>query len=162
MKKYILSGAFIIAFVAYVGYHQKNGSAQPLPTTDNSTSSGSGETSAPSESTNPGAGNGKTPSPTPAPTSTGLKDGSYTGSVVDAYYGNIQVKAVISGGKLTDVVFLQYPNDRQQSVEINSAALPQLRSEAISAQSANVNVVSGATQTSEAFFKSLASALSQA
>ncbi|HEX3096025.1 MAG TPA: hypothetical protein VHQ20_02810, partial [Patescibacteria group bacterium] len=46
--------------------------------------------------------------PTAPPVSAGkYKDGTYTGSVADAYYGNIQVKAIISGGKITDVIFLQ-------------------------------------------------------
>lgn len=90
------------------------------------------------------------------------KDGSYTGSVADAYYGNVQVKAVISGGKLSDVVFLSYPNDRQNSVRINTYATPLLKSEAISAQSANVDAVSGASFTSKAFKESLSSALLQA
>ena len=58
--------------------------------------------------------------------------------------------------------FAQYPNDRDESVQINQAAMPQLKQEAIQAQSSNVDVISGATQTSQAFVQSLASALSQA
>jgi len=49
--------------------------------------------------------------PTLMQTMGSYKDGSYTGSVQDAFYGNIQVRAVISGGKITDVLFLQFPND---------------------------------------------------
>ena len=58
--------------------------------------------------------------------------------------------------------FLEYPNHRDRSVEINNYAMPQLTSEAISAQSAQVDVISGATDTSEAFMQSLGDALSQA
>lgn len=90
------------------------------------------------------------------------KDGSFTGSVEDAYYGNIQVKAIISGGKIVDVIFLQYPNDNSTSQYINSQAMPLLKQEAIQAQSANVNGVSGASETSPAFIASLTNALSQA
>lgn len=90
------------------------------------------------------------------------KDGQYTGDVTDAYYGNVQVKAIITGGKITDVQFLQYPHDRGTSIRINSQAMPYLTQEAVSAQSASVDIISGATQTSLAFQKSLASALSQA
>lgn len=90
------------------------------------------------------------------------RNGSYTGSVADAFYGNVQVKAVISGGKLADVQFLQYPNDRGHSIEINQYATPLLKQEAITAQNANVDLVSGATATSEAFIQSLTNALSQA
>jgi uncharacterized protein with FMN-binding domain len=106
-----------------------------------------------------------TPTPTTTPKVTsanGWKDGTYTGDSVDAYYGFIQVKAIIAGGRLTDVVFLDYPQDRSTSVQKNVRAMPILKSEAISKQSANVNSVSGATYSSEAFNQSLASALALA
>ena len=90
------------------------------------------------------------------------KDGTYTGKSADAFYGNIQVQAVIAGGKLTDVRFLQYPNDRTRSIAINTLAMPNLKQEAIQAQTANVNIITGATDSSNAFDQSLSSALSQA
>ena len=73
-----------------------------------------------------------------------------------------EVSAVVSGGKLVDVTFLQYPDAGGHTTEVSNFALPQLRQEAIVAQSANVNIVSGATQDSQAFQQSLAAALSQA
>ncbi|MFI5265170.1 MAG: FMN-binding protein [Candidatus Levyibacteriota bacterium] len=91
-----------------------------------------------------------------------FKDGTYTGNAADAFYGTIQVQTVISGGKITDVVFLQYPNDRSRSIAINTFAMPNLKQEAITAQSAQVDIVSGATDSSNAFIQSLSSALSQA
>ena len=104
-----------------------------------------------------------TPAPVPVPKPAGkYLDGSYTGSAADAYYGMIQVKAIIQNGALADVQFLQYPSDRGTSVRINTRAMPILKQEAISAQSASVNIVSGATDSSQAFQQSLASALSQA
>jgi uncharacterized protein with FMN-binding domain len=103
------------------------------------------------------------PTPTPPPAPKGqYTDGQYTGSVADAYYGNIQVEVTISGGKLTDVSFLQYPSDRSYSRYVNGQAMPYLKAEAIAAQSANVDIVSGATDSSQAFQQSLASALAQA
>jgi uncharacterized protein with FMN-binding domain len=90
------------------------------------------------------------------------KDGTYTGSVADAFYGNVEVQATISGGKIADVAFLQYPSDRSTSRSINSQAMPYLQQEAIAAQTGQVNVVSGATDTSNAFVQSLTSALAQA
>jgi uncharacterized protein with FMN-binding domain len=72
------------------------------------------------------------------------------------------VRATISGGKLTDVQFLSYPNDRSTSRRINSVAMPYLTQEAIQAQSASVATVSGASDTSAAFRQSLGNALSQA
>ena len=106
--------------------------------------------------------------PTPAPTiiipvSSGLyRNGSYTGAVADASYGYVQVTAVISGGKLTDVKFLDYPQDRQTSLQKSMRAMPILISEAISIQDSNVNTVSGASFTSQAYRESLGSALAQA
>ena len=93
---------------------------------------------------------------------TGYTDGSYTGPVADAYYGVVQVQAIVQGGRLAGINVLQYPSDRRTSVVINRQAVPMLRDEVISAQSANVDIVSGATLTSEAFIRSLDSALSQA
>lgn len=90
------------------------------------------------------------------------KDGVYTGASADAYYGQVQVKIAVRAGKITDAVAINYPRDRQTSVIINGQATPILRSEALAAQSAQVDMVSGATYTSTGFIQSLASALSQA
>ena len=116
---------------------------------------------------------GSSPSITPVPTQSSpkmmmqpmrgqYKDGTYTGSVEDAFYGNIQVQAKISSGRIVDVVFLQYPNDNGTSISINSQADPMLTQEAIQAQSANVDIISGASASSQAFQASLANALAQA
>lgn len=90
------------------------------------------------------------------------KDGTYKGSVADAYYGNVQVSVVVSGGKITDVKFLQYPNTHPTSVYINQQAIPYLKQEAIQVQSSNVQIISGATFTSQAFLQSMQAALNQA
>ncbi len=92
----------------------------------------------------------------------GLYDGTYRGPVVDAYYGLMQIEAVVQNGRLATIHVLRFPNDRRTSIYINHRALPQLRNEVISAQSANVDVVSGATLSSEAFIQSLGAALSKA
>ena len=97
-----------------------------------------------------------------AQTSSKYKDGTYTGSVADAYYGNVQVSVTITGGKITDVKFLQYPYTHSTSVFINKQAMPYLKQETIQAQSSNVQLISGATFTSQAFVQSLQSALSKA
>jgi uncharacterized protein with FMN-binding domain len=103
------------------------------------------------------------PTPAPAPKKTGIyNDGTYTGSSENAYYGNVQVQVTIANGMISDVQFLDYPQDRNTSRRINSQAMPILTREAISVQSANVDRVSGASDTSAAFKQSLASALAQA
>ncbi len=155
MKKILLSAFVIITFVIYSlqQRHEGLGSKVSLPaslTQNNQNQSGSN---------NPASQQNAAATTQPAAT---YKDGQYTGSVADAYYGYIQVKVTISGGKISDVVFLQYPNDRENSVFINQQAMPYLKQEAIQAQSAKVDVVSGATDTSMAFVQSLTTALSQA
>jgi uncharacterized protein with FMN-binding domain len=162
MKKVLLSGFVVFTFIGYAlqqRFDTENSQAvvPVLPTS----------TSAPTP-TLPITSSGTTPppiptaTPTPKQTSGQYKNGQYTGSVADAYYGNVQVKAIITGGRISDVQFLQYPNDRRTSQMINSQAMPYLTQEAIQAQSANVNGVSGATATSRAFIESLTSALAQA
>ncbi len=100
--------------------------------------------------------------PPPAVASGQYKDGTYTGPGVDAYWGVVQVKAIVQKGQITDVQFLQYPSDRRTSQRINSTVMPWLQTEAIQAQSANVDLISGATLTSEAFAQSLQAALTSA
>jgi len=100
---------------------------------------------------------------TPSPNGVAAyKDGTYTGLAIDVQYGIVQVKANISGGKITDVQFVQIPSGAGHTNEVSSTAGPILKQEAITAQSANVNAVSGATQTSQGFIQSLQSALDQA
>jgi len=108
------------------------------------------------------------PTDVPAPTDTAVptagqyKDGTYKGPTVDAYYGYVQVEADVQNGQIADVKFLQYPSDRRTSQRINSIAMPYLTTEAIQAQSASVDIISGATLTSEAFAQSLQAALQNA
>ena len=105
------------------------------------------------------------PTPVPVPVvkpSGQYVDGTYTGDSEGAYYGDVQVEAVVQGGKLSAVNFLQYPSDRRTSQSINNRAMAVLKTEAIQAQSSNVSIVSGATDTSAAFQQSLATALAQA
>ncbi len=97
-----------------------------------------------------------------ASATSGLNDGTYRGPVVDAYYGLMQIEAVVRNGRLATIHVLQYPNDRRTSIYINRQALPMLRDEVISAQSARVDIVSGATLSSHAFIQSLGAALSKA
>jgi len=187
MKKFFATTAFIAVFAAYA-FNQYLGSSaasnvastqsapsqtsqsasQPIaaaPQTTATVASTQAATTATTPASTPTTATAPapTPAPTPAPKPKGQYiDGSYTGSVADAYYGSVQVRATISGGRLTDVAFLQYPNDRSTSRYINGQAMPLLTQEALQAQSAQVSGVSGASDTSYAFVQSLSSALAQA
>lgn len=95
-------------------------------------------------------------------TSGKYKDGTYTGSSTSTRWGDVQVQITISGGKLTKISVLNSPNSEQKSIEINEQALPTYKSEAIKAQSANIQQISGATETYKGFTGSLQNALNQA
>lgn len=98
------------------------------------------------------------------PTATGLyQDGQYEGdSYAARRFGNVQVEVVISGGQITDINILDYPYERSTSNRISQLSLPYLMQEAIQVQSASVDLISGATYTSEAFIESLQTALDDA
>jgi uncharacterized protein with FMN-binding domain len=156
VKKFAVAVLIIGTFILYSLLYGHANVVAVLPNNStNSSSSGRGSSTSVVPAT-PGTTN------TPGTPGSLYKDGSYTGSVADAQWGYIQVKAIISNGKITDVQFLQYPNERDRSIMINNYADPQLTSEAIAAQSANVDIVTGATDTSQAFIQSLSDALSQA
>ncbi len=89
------------------------------------------------------------------------KDGDYTGETA-IEWGPIQIKVTIADGKIADVEFLQMPFDRSRSVEISTFAKPLLKSEAIEAQAAQVNMISSATATSFGFRVAMAAALNAA
>lgn len=159
MKKFLLATLIIGAFILFsLLYNHTSAVALPPGSSTDSSSTTRPPSSGLASAT---AGATDTPAATQAPDAL-YRDGSYTGSVADAQWGYIQVKVIIQNGKITDVQFLQYPNERERSVMINSTADPQLTSEAIQAQSADVDIVTGATDTSEAFIQSLTDALAQA
>lgn len=168
MKKVALSSVVVLAFLIYA-FHQsaKNTGSIAIPNKNSLTGNLSSNNSFSPDVTTPSpALSDQSPlTPTDAPdksTSVGLKDGTYTGDVANAFYGNLQVQAIINRGKISDIKFLVYPQDRGHTIEVSNYSLPVLKSEAIQSQSAQVDIVTGATQTSEAFTQSLQSALNQA
>ncbi|MFC1430289.1 FMN-binding protein [Streptacidiphilus sp. N1-3] len=113
-------------------------------------------------SAEPGASAGAAPgASTGARPGASAVSGGFTGTVVDTRYGPVQVRAVLAGGRITDVVVLQ-ETDGGRSRAIDSYALPILRSEVLAAQGANIDVVSGATYTSSGYAQSLQAALDRA
>jgi len=103
--------------------------------------------------TGPGASGTRPAAPAP---------GTYTGDTVDTRYGPVQVRVTISGGRLTGVTAVRTPSENERDRETAGYAVPVLTSEALTAQSAHIDTVSGATYTSEGYMRSLQSALDQA
>lgn len=120
----------------------------------------------PSASTTPTASASASASASPsgaAPAATsGLTDGTFTGSATNTRYGPVQVQITVTGGKIVDVQAVEYPTDNSRDRQINERAIPQLVSETLNAQSADIHLVSGATYTSQGYLDSLQSAIDQA
>lgn len=89
------------------------------------------------------------------------KDGTYTGKAVSNSHGDIQLSITVTGGKITDVTMITYPT-RGRSQSINSQAIPQYVESVIAEQSAEISLISGSTETYEAFVGSLQDAVNQA
>jgi uncharacterized protein with FMN-binding domain len=108
----------------------------------------------------------------PAPTSTSTPTASsrspapstrrVSGDAIDTQYGVVQVRITLRGGRIVSIANVALPFDRNRSQEISLLAGPLLRREALQAQSARIDVVSGATYTSDGYAQSLQSALDRA
>lgn len=140
-------------------------STPPGSSTPSSPAAGPGAASRGSGSPT-GSAASRTSAPAPRPTATARPTtgatGTFTGSVAQTQYGPVQVRVVMTGGRMTDVTALQLPNSSSRSVQLSGRAAPVLRQEALSAQSAAINTVSGATYTSQGYRSSLQAALDAA
>jgi uncharacterized protein with FMN-binding domain len=99
---------------------------------------------------------------TPSSSKTSSGDRTATGDAISTRYGNVQLRVTISGGKITDVQAVQLPQTDPKSVQISSFAAPTLRQSSLTNQSASIDVVSGATYTSDGYKTALQSALDKA
>jgi uncharacterized protein with FMN-binding domain len=113
-------------------------------------------------SPSPSASGSGTPAPSPTPSPKAAANGVFTGSDVPNRFGDVQVRVVITNGRITDIQALRLPSDRAQSAYISQVAGPMLRTEALNAQSASIDIISGATYTSDSYGQSLETALQQA
>ncbi|WP_432839110.1 FMN-binding protein [Dactylosporangium sp. CA-092794] len=109
--------------------------------------------------TSVGSSGGTTAAPVIADAAAGK---TYDGSVAQTRWGPVQVRITVDGGRITDVVAVQYPDNNRRDQQINDYALPQLRTEVLQAQGADIDAVSGATVTSDGYKESLQAALDAA
>jgi uncharacterized protein with FMN-binding domain len=145
MRRIVIWLASTITIVVLLfGYHtstNKSTSAATVPSASAPTT-----TSSPQSSSSGNSSNIKT----------------YAGSVAQTRWGPVQVKITVQDGKLTKVTVVQQPNGNRRDQEINDQALPILIDETVTAQSAKIDMVSGATVTSEGYVQSLQAALDEA
>ena len=150
----------VTVVVLMIGYHTStsgvlNTAGQPAitggvsSTSSSSSGSGTGSTGSTTSGNANGSGSGSTTS-------------SVTGSVAQTRWGPVQVQLTVKGGSIAGVQVLQYPSGNGTDTQINGYALPVLIQETLDAQSANIDMVSGATVTSGGYAQSLQSALDQA
>jgi len=138
------------------------------PTTSTTTGTGSGTTSGSGTSGSTSSGttsSGSTSSSgtgSAATSTSGLTDGTYTGASTTTRYGPVQVQVTVTSGQIADVQVINYPNSNGRDKQINQSAIPRLVSETVQAQSAKIDMVSGATYTSHGYITSLQSAIDQA
>ena len=135
------AGGNTSAATPYTGSTTASGTAS-TPTTGSSSSSSSASAAA---------------SPSSSATS-----GTVTGTAADTRWGPVQVQITIASGAITNVSVVQYPNSNGKDQKINARAMPILIQETLKAQSADIDMVSGATYTSDGYLTSLQSALDQA
>ena len=107
------------------------------------------------------ASSGSTPAPSSTSTSSRGGTKTVTGSSVMTRYGSVQVEVTVANGKITDITELAMPNNDGRSMMISQQAGPMLRNQALKANSAKINGVSGATFTTMGYEQSLQSALDQ-
>lgn len=124
-------------------------------------SSDSGSTPAAGATTAPAAGTPAASSSAAAGTPA-ITTKTITGDAVDTRWGPVQVQITVQNGTVTGVTAVVYPQNNPRDVQLNSYAIPQLNQEATAAKSAQIDMVSGATYTSEGYLGSLQSALNKA
>ena len=131
--------------------------AAPSAATPHSSATPSAATTPNASASPPASSSAAAPSAT-----SGLADGTFTGSATNTRYGPVQVQITVTGGKIVDVQAVEYPTDNSRDRQINERAIPQLVSETLDAQSADIHFVSGASYTSQGYLDSLQSAIDQA
>ncbi|GHF91489.1 hypothetical protein GCM10018790_80760 [Kitasatospora xanthocidica] len=157
MRRAVVTSAATAAGVVLLLSLKPHEAAGPVPVIGSGAGSGAASGSEAPEPSNTSAS--PAPSASAAPAGAARKVG---GDTVNTRYGPVQVQVTLTGSRITAVDVLKYPASERRDREINTTALPLLNQEAISAQSAAIDVVSGATYTSDGYIRSLQSALDRA
>jgi uncharacterized protein with FMN-binding domain len=124
------------------------------------TAGGTDTTGSPATSDATAAGSTPTTGSTSAASASGTK--TVTGNSVDTRWGPVQVQITVTNGKVTKAEAVVYPTENPRDQQINAYAIPALNQEAVSAGSAHIDMISGATVTSTGYLGSLQNALDKA
>ena len=162
MRRIILAVTSTVALlVLLLGFKSQSAPPVTKPTVSSAGASGTAGSSSGSTSSGSTPSGSSGTSGTSGSTGTGSSTGTktVTGDAADTRYGPVQVKVTAVNGKITSVDAIVYPQNTPRDQEINSYAIPQLNQEALAAGSASIDIVSGATYTSDGYAQSLQSAL---
>ena len=180
VKKIVLWGmSTLTVLVLLFGYRTSTSSsaatAGGTPSAESPVGGGAGATSASGSATSGtgtgdggAAASGSGPSSTsprssaPSPSASSPATTTVTGAAADTRYGPVQVQLTVASRKITAVRVVEYPDSSGRDQRINAEALPVLVRETLAAQSARIDMVSGATYTSDGYVSSLQSALDKA
>jgi len=158
MKKIVLAVMTTISgLVMLFSYHTSTQSV--AATAPEETDTGNTQSDAGTTTTAPSA----TPTASASPSASGSGgDGTYTGDAVETRWGTVQVEITVEAGRITSADAVQFPSENRRDQQINAYAVPVLNAEAVQAQSASIDAVSGATVTSGGYIESLQSAIDAA
>lgn len=153
----------VSALVALFGYHTStNSQISAASTIPGGTGTPSGTTAGGSPDPSGSAESSPSPSGSSGSSSGTSTSGTYTGDAVNTRWGVVKVEITVKNGEITKSEAVQYPTENPRDQEINAYAVPELNSEAVNAQSGNIDAISGATVTSDGYIQSLQSAIDQA
>lgn len=149
MKRAIFAILVTVTGLVLLLSFKTHATASTTPTVISGTSTGDSSTSA-------------TPSATPTPSASRASTSkTVTGAEAQTRYGPVQVQITVVNGTVTKATATEYPTDQPRDQQINSYAIPQLEQETVGSSTANIDMVSGATYTSQGYITSLQSALDQ-
>ena len=149
----------VLLFSYHTSTSSQGASASPIVAQAGAASNGSGSASG-SGSSGSSSGSGSSGSSSGSGSSSSTK--TYSGDTAMTQWGPVQVQITVAGGKVTRATTLQVPSGNNRDQEINSYAVPILNQEVVAAQSANIDMISGATVTSDGYLQSVQSAFDKA
>src|SRR5450759_701207 len=150
----IVTGITIVGVASILNYKTaplRLGALAAVPPTPSAPTPSASPVATPDASPSPSATTAPSPSPSPSPSGPAAINGTFTGSDVPNRFGDVVVRVVISSGHISDVQAVTLPTDRAESAYISSVVGPMLRTEVLQAQSANIDIISGATYTSQSY-----------
>ena len=167
MRRVILAivgtAAGLVVLLSFKTHSTSAAATPPAAISGTSGTSGtSGQASTPAGSSGGSSSSSSSSSASSSPSSIAGAAKTVTGTAADTIYGPVQVQITVKNGKVTAAQAVQYPQGSPRDQQINSYAIPVLNQEAVSASSASIDAVSGATYTSGGYVTSLQSALDKA